>query len=86
MNRCYSNFLVSLLLNGIKTLIVCALILWVFHQSVSQRVFTIAKHLRQFDPFEPTHEPLDLTHRKFIMEKNDELDCSPKKPIKSPYG
>ncbi|WP_025738812.1 sensor histidine kinase [Salinivibrio socompensis] len=68
------QFLVSLLLNGIKTLIVCALILWVFHQSVSQRVFTIAKHLRQFDPFEPTHEPLDLTHRKFIMEKNDELD------------
>lgn len=68
------QFLVTLLLNGVKTLIVCALILWVFHQSVSQRVFAIAKHLRQFDPLAPTHEPLNLKHRKFIMEKNDELD------------
>ncbi|OOE81444.1 ATP-binding protein [Salinivibrio sp. PR6] len=68
------QFLVTLVLNGIKTLIVCSLILWVFHQSVSQRVFAIAKHLSQFDPIDPIHEPLLLTHRKFIMEKSDELD------------
>ncbi|OOE73083.1 PAS domain-containing sensor histidine kinase [Salinivibrio sp. ML290] len=68
------HFLVTLVLNGIKTLIVCSLILWVFHQSVSQRVFAIAKHLSHFDPIEPIHEPLRLKHRKFIMEKSDELD------------
>ncbi|WP_116645343.1 ATP-binding protein [Salinivibrio sp. HTSP] len=68
------QFVVTLLLNGVKTLIVCSLILWVFHQSVSQRVFAIAKHLSHFDPVEPIHEPLQLTHRKLIMEKSDELD------------
>ncbi|MPS31391.1 MULTISPECIES: ATP-binding protein [unclassified Salinivibrio] len=68
------QFLVTLVLNGIKTLIVCSLILWVFHQSVSQRVFAITKHLASFDPLEPVHEPLRLKHRKFIMEKSDELD------------
>ena len=73
-NALLHQFFVTLLLNGIKTLMVCASILWVFHQSVSLRVFAIAKHLRQFDPLVPTHEPLKLTHRKFIMENNDELD------------
>ncbi|QCF35669.1 ATP-binding protein [Salinivibrio sp. YCSC6] len=68
------QFVITLLLNGIKTLIVCSLILWVFHQSVSQRVFSIAKHLRHFDPLAPIHQPLELKHRKFIMEKDDELD------------
>ncbi|SIN81851.1 ATP-binding protein [Salinivibrio sp. ES.052] len=68
------QFLVTLLLNGIKTLVVCSLILWVFHQSVSQRVFAIAKHLSHFNPTEPIHEPLLLKHRKFIMGHNDELD------------
>ncbi|OOE73082.1 sensor histidine kinase [Salinivibrio sp. ML290] len=73
-NDLVQRFFISLLLNAIKTLIVCYLILLVFHHTVSQRVFKVAQFLRQYNPLDPNEEKLTLPHKRYIMEKEDELD------------
>ncbi|OOE38976.1 ATP-binding protein, partial [Salinivibrio kushneri] len=49
-NDLLQRFFITLLLNAIKTLMVCYLILLVFHHTVSQRVFKVAQFLRQYNP------------------------------------
>lgn len=63
----------TLLLNAGKTLLVCYLVLMVFHRSINQRIFYIAQYLRKYNPRHPA-EPLVLEHQAWISEKNDELD------------
>ncbi|MGY5537388.1 ATP-binding protein [Vibrio brasiliensis] len=63
----------SLLLNAGKTLFVCFIVLMVFHKSVNQRLFSIARHLRNYNPRHPT-EPLVLPHYRWISEKDDEIN------------
>ncbi|MCL9783175.1 ATP-binding protein [Vibrio sp. S4M6] len=71
-NYLINQFLVTLALNAFKTALVCYLILIVFHKSINQRIFAIAKYLGRYDPERPA-KPLVLEHKKFITEKNDEL-------------
>ncbi|OOE83188.1 ATP-binding protein [Salinivibrio siamensis] len=73
-NDLIQHFFITLLLNAIKTLIVCYLILLVFHHTVSQRVFKVAQFLRQYNPLDPNEEKLTLPRKRYIMEKEDELD------------
>ncbi|OOF25235.1 ATP-binding protein [Salinivibrio proteolyticus] len=68
------QFFLTLLLNAIKTLLVCYLILLVFHHTVSQRVFHVAQFLRGYNPLDPGQKQLKLPRKKYIMEKEDELD------------
>ncbi|OAJ93487.1 histidine kinase [Vibrio bivalvicida] len=63
----------TLLLNAGKTLLVCYLVLMVFHRSVNQRIFSIAQYLRRYNPRHPA-EPLVLEHQAWVSEKDDELD------------
>ena len=63
----------TLFLNAAKTLLVCYLVLMVFHKSVNQRIFAIAQYLRKYNPRHPK-EPLTLEHHAWITEKQDELD------------
>lgn len=68
------RFFITLLLNLIKTLLVCFFILLVFHYTVSQRVFKIAQFLRHYNPLDPKDDKLILPRKRFIMEREDELD------------
>lgn len=63
----------TLLLNAFKTLLVCYLVLMVFHKSINQRIFAIAYYLRKYNPRHPK-APLVLDRHAWIAEKNDELD------------
>ncbi|AIS56818.1 ATP-binding protein [Vibrio coralliilyticus] len=67
------QFISTLLLNAFKTLLVCSVMLFIFHASVNRRVFQIAQYLRAFNPRHPS-PPLVLEHTRWITEKNDELD------------
>ncbi|MCW8335007.1 PAS domain-containing sensor histidine kinase [Vibrio paucivorans] len=67
------QFFITLLLNALKTALVCYLILMVFHQSVNRRIFEVAKYLRFFNPRHPKG-PLQLPYNKWIMEQDDELN------------
>lgn len=67
------TFTSLLLINGIKTFIVSALILWVFHLSVNRRIFSIMRYLERFRPSQK-HVPLAMDKPAFITAKEDELD------------
>lgn len=71
-NYLINQFVVTLALNAFKTALVCYLILIVFHKSINQRIFAIAKYLGNYDPANPS-KPLVLPHKKYISEKGDEL-------------
>ncbi|SIN81865.1 ATP-binding protein [Salinivibrio sp. ES.052] len=73
-NELIERFFITLLLNAIKTLLVCYLILLVFHHTVSQRVFKVAQFLRHYNPLDPKEEKLELPRKRYIMAKEDELD------------
>lgn len=68
-----SQAVYTLLLNTAKTFLVCIVMLMVFHKSVNQRIFSIARYLRQYNPRHPAR-PLRLMHYRFVSSKNDELD------------
>lgn len=72
-NHLIKHFVLTLLINAIKTLFVSFVILMVFHQSVNRRIFAIAHYLRNYNPSQPA-DKLALPHKKWIVEKNDELD------------
>lgn len=67
------QFFITLAMNALKTVIVCYVILLVFHHSVNRRVFAIAQYLRKYNPRHPA-KTLILSHNKWIMNKEDELD------------
>ncbi|MFB9215794.1 PAS domain-containing sensor histidine kinase [Vibrio sinaloensis] len=67
------QFVYTLLLNMFRTLVVCAIVLMVFHRSINRRIFAIAKYLRSYNPRHPA-EALELEHNYWVAEKEDELD------------
>lgn len=67
------TFTSLLLINGIKTFIVSAMVLWVFHLSVNRRIFSIMRYLERFRPSQK-HIPLEMDKPSFITTKEDELD------------
>jgi signal transduction histidine kinase len=67
------TFTSLLLINGIKTFIVSAMVLWVFHLSVNRRIFSIMRYLERYRPSQK-HVPLELEKPAFITVKEDELD------------
>ncbi len=69
----FKQFFITLILNAIKTTLVCGFILVVFHESINRRIFRIAKYLREFNPRHPA-KPLEVGHNVWLMEKGDELD------------
>lgn len=67
------TFTSLLLINGVKTFIVSAMILWVFHLSVNRRIFSIMRYLERFRPSQK-HIPLAMDKPALIASKEDELD------------
>ncbi|MGD8110164.1 ATP-binding protein [Vibrio sp. TRT 17S01] len=72
-NYLIKQFIVTLLLNAIKTLLVCTVILLVFHQSINRRLFKISHYLREYSPRHPP-EQLKLMRGGWMKENVDELD------------
>ncbi|WED24875.1 ATP-binding protein [Vibrio sp. JC009] len=66
------QFVATLIINGIKTMIVCLVILFVINESINKRIFLIARYLRNYNPRHP-RKPLVLRHRKILMSKQDEV-------------
>ena len=71
-NYLLEQFITTLVINGIKTAIVCYLIMLVVHGSINKRIFAIAQYLRKYNPRHPS-KPLTLPHKRWIMEKEDEI-------------
>ena len=67
------QFISTLVLNALKTTLVCSIMLLIFHASVNRRIFQIAQYLRAFNPRHPS-KPLVLIKKRWISEKDDELD------------
>ncbi|MCK6263652.1 ATP-binding protein [Vibrio sp. ZSDE26] len=72
-NSLIKQFFITLTLNAMKTTLVCYIILMIFHESINRRVFLIAKYLRAYNPRHPG-KTLSLFYKKWIMEKDDELN------------
>ncbi|WNJ97899.1 ATP-binding protein [Vibrio ruber] len=71
-NSLLHDFLVILSINTIKTVLVCYLILIIFHHSINQRIYAIVRYLRQYNPRHRT-APLRVYNYPVITQKNDEL-------------
>lgn len=67
-----NQFFTTFFLNLIKTVIVCYLILMIFHYSINERLFTITQYLRSYNPRHPG-PPLKITSRKVITSEHDEV-------------
>ncbi|UGA56698.1 PAS domain-containing sensor histidine kinase [Vibrio sp. VB16] len=67
-----TQFLITLAINGFKTLIVCLVIMLVIHESINKRIFSISKYLQKYNPRHPS-KPLDLPSAKVITHASDEL-------------
>ncbi|RTZ17669.1 ATP-binding protein [Vibrio aquaticus] len=67
------QFIYTLLLNLVRTLFVCSIVLVVFHRSINQRIFAIAQYLRGYNPRHPA-KAIELPHSLWLSEKDDELD------------
>lgn len=67
------QFIQTLLINMFRTLFVCTIVLYVFHLSLNQRIFSIAQYLRSYNPRHPS-SALVLPHTRWVSEKDDELD------------
>ncbi|WP_159737859.1 PAS domain-containing sensor histidine kinase [Vibrio atypicus] len=67
------QFIYTLLLNMFRTLVVCSIVLMIFHKSINQRLFTIAQYLRTYNPRHPA-KALQLPRYQWISENEDELD------------
>lgn len=72
-NYLIRQFIYTLLLNLVRTLFVCSIVLVVFHRSINQRIFAIAQYLRGYNPRHPA-KAIELPHSLWLSEKDDELD------------
>jgi signal transduction histidine kinase len=65
----------TIAINITKTVLVCYLILLVFHRSINQRIFAIVRYMRQYNPIDPHSQQnrLDVHCSPLITQKNDEL-------------
>ncbi|MDC0611863.1 ATP-binding protein [Vibrio sp.] len=67
-----NQFITTFFINLVKTVIVCYIILVIFHYSINDRLFAIMKYLRRYNP-RHTQQPLKLANRKIITRDNDEI-------------
>lgn len=67
-----TQFLITLGINGFKTLIVCFVIMLVIHESINKRIFSISRYLQKYNPRHPS-KPLYLPSKKIITQQSDEL-------------
>ncbi|GLO62789.1 histidine kinase [Vibrio sp. MACH09] len=67
------QFVITLIINAFKTIIVCLVILMVIHISINRRIFSIAQYLRRYNPRHPS-KPLKLPSTKVVTQHNDELN------------
>jgi len=66
------TFLSVLITNAIKTFIVAALILWMFHFSINRRVMDMLSYLDHFRPSQ-RYIPLQLEQTYFVASDKDEI-------------
>ncbi|WP_038184596.1 sensor histidine kinase [Vibrio rhizosphaerae] len=66
------EFLTTLAINTIKTIIVCYLILVIFHRSINQRIFSIVRFLQHYNPMKPGQK-LKVYQAPWITQHDDEL-------------
>ncbi|WP_284192141.1 PAS domain-containing sensor histidine kinase [Vibrio zhanjiangensis] len=68
------QFILIMIANGIKTLLVCFFVLILFHYNVNRRLVQITHYLRKFNPRHPG-KPLKLVKKRWVFAKDkDELD------------
>lgn len=67
------RFFNILLINALKTFLVCGVLLVIFHVSINRRIFKISQYLREYSPKSPSL-PLSLEKKKWIIEKEDEIE------------
>lgn len=68
----WQQFFSSLALNLFKTLLICALILWIFDRSINQRIEQIVDYLRRFTPTKENPR-LSLSSPPLITHSKDEI-------------
>ncbi|GLT19830.1 histidine kinase [Vibrio zhanjiangensis] len=66
------QFFISLILNAIRTFLVCSILFWVFHKSINTRVINIVKYLRHYSPRYATAS-LQMNDKHWTIESRDEL-------------
>ncbi|KUI97537.1 hypothetical protein VRK_31000 [Vibrio sp. MEBiC08052] len=71
-NTLIREFLTTLAINTLKTILVCYLILVIFHRSINQRIFSIVRFLQHYNPMKPG-KPLEVYQTPFITQHDDEL-------------
>ncbi|SJN55283.1 Sensor protein ZraS [Vibrio ruber DSM 16370] len=71
-NILVNEFLRTLGINTLKMIFVCYLILIIFHRSINQRIFSIARFLQHYNPMKPG-KPLEVNQSPLITHPNDEL-------------
>ncbi|MCE0494908.1 PAS domain-containing sensor histidine kinase [Vibrio salinus] len=67
-----NQFFTIFFINLFKTIIVCYIILIVFHYSINERLFTIMKYLRTYNPRHAKHT-LRVHNHKLITSEHDEI-------------
>jgi PAS domain-containing protein len=71
-HRLAEIFVTELGLNLVKILLVCYVILLIFHFSINKRIFSIMEYLKQYSPQYDTN-PLTLNNTRYITTNGDEL-------------
>ncbi len=66
------QFFTIFFINLFKTIIVCYIILVIFHYSINERLFTIMQYLRSFNPRHDKNT-LKIHNPKFITSPHDEI-------------
>lgn len=72
LQRLAEIFITELSLNLIKIMLVCYVILLIFHFSINKRIFNIMDYLKRYSPQYETI-PLKLTNAPYITADDDEL-------------
>ncbi|SHE34049.1 ATP-binding protein [Vibrio gazogenes] len=71
-NTLIRKFLTTLAINTLKTILVCYLILVIFHRSINQRIYSIVRFLQRYNPINPGTQ-LEVYQAPFITQHDDEL-------------
>ncbi|MFY2508330.1 ATP-binding protein [Vibrio pectenicida] len=73
-NYIVKQFVMIMIANGVKTLLVCFFVLILFHYNVNRRLVQVTHYLRKFNPRHPG-KPLKLVKKRWFFAKDkDELD------------
>ncbi len=69
-----NQFFTIFFINLVKTIIVCYIILVIFHYSINERLFTIMQYLRTYNP-RHAKEVLYVHNTKYITSQHDEISA-----------